>query len=333
MRVLLTGGLGFIGSHCAVVLGQSDHEIIIIDNLSNSSIQVLSKINHLVKEPSNIHFIEGDVLDAPFMKRVFGSFGKIDAVIHFASLKSVNESIQYPLMYYRKNIDGLITLLETMQTHKCMKIIFSSSSTVYGCNAMAPIKETDPIGISITNPYGQTKYFQEQILMDYEKAHPEMCITILRYFNPAGAHPSGLLGEDPSGVPNNLFPYILRVATRELAYLTIYGDDYDTQDGTCIRDYIHVMDLAEGHIAALDHIQPGVEIYNLGTGTGTSVLEFVKTFAKINKVEVPYRIGLRRAGDVPVVYADVTKVQNAFGWKTKRTVEDICRDGYHFQNR
>jgi len=333
MRVLLTGGLGFIGSHCAVVLGQYDHEIIILDNLSNSSIQVLSKINRLVKDPSKIHFVEGDVLDAIMVNTVFESFGQIDAVIHFASLKSVNESIEYPLVYYRKNMDGLLTILEVMQKHHCNKFIFSSSSTVYGCDTTAPIRETDRIGMSITNPYGQTKYFQEQILMDYKKAHPEIGITLLRYFNPAGAHPSGLLGEDPRGIPNNLFPYILRVATCKLDYLTIYGNDYDTLDGTCIRDYIHVMDLAEGHIAALEHIKPGLEIYNLGTGKGTSVLEFVKTFERITNVNVPYRIGIRRSGDVPVVYADVSKVYQAFGWRTTRTVEDICRDGYNFQNR
>jgi UDP-glucose 4-epimerase len=333
MRVLLTGGLGFIGSHSAVVLGQYDHEIIILDNLSNSSIKVLSKINHLVKDPSKIHFVEGDVLDTIMVNTVFERFGHIDAVIHFASLKSVNESIEYPLVYYRKNMDGLLTILEVMQKHKCNKFIFSSSSTVYGCDTTAPIQETDRIGLSITNPYGQTKYFQEQILTDYKKAHPEFGITILRYFNPAGAHPSGLLGEDPRGIPNNLFPYILRVATCKLDYLTIYGNDYDTHDGTCIRDYIHVMDLAEGHIAALDHIKQGLEIYNLGTGKGTSVLEFVKTFERINNVHVPYKIGMRRDGDVPVVYADVCKVHKAFGWKTTRTVEDICRDGYHFQNR
>lgn len=333
MRVLLTGGLGFIGSHCAVVLGEYDHEIIILDNLSNSSIQVLYKINYLVKDSSKIHFVQGDVLDTTIVENVFKTFGRIDAVIHLASLKSVNESIEYPLVYYRKNMDGLLTILEVMQKHNCNKFIFSSSCTVYGCDTTAPIRETDRIGLSITNPYGQTKYFQEQILKDYKKAHPEFGITILRYFNPAGAHPSGLLGEDPRGIPNNLFPYILRVATDKLDYLTIYGNDYDTHDGTCIRDYIHVMDLAEGHIAALDNIKQGLEIYNLGTGKGTSVLEFVKTFERINNVHVPYRIGTRRSGDVPVVYADVSKVYQAFGWKTTRTVEDICRDGYNFQNR
>lgn len=330
MRVLLTGGLGFIGSHCAVVLGQYEHEIIIIDNLSNASIQTLSKINHLVKEPSNIHFIEGDVANSTLLESVFETHGPIDAVLHFASLKSVNESIAKPLTYYRQNMDGLITILECMQKYKCTQFIFSSSATVYGYNADAPIKETDPIGMSITNPYGQTKYFQEQILLDYEKAHPETCITILRYFNPVGAHPSGLLGEDPNGIPNNLFPYILRVATRELSILTIHGDDYDTHDGTCVRDFIHVMDLAEGHIEALHHMQCGVEIYNLGTGEGASVMELVKTFEKTNNIKIQYNIGMRREGDIPVVYADVSKAYKKLGWKTKRTIEDICRDGYNF---
>jgi len=330
MRVLLTGGLGFIGSHCAVVLGQYDYEIVIIDNLSNSSVEILSKINHLVKDPSNIHFIEGDVTNPTLLESVFETYGQIDAVLHFASLKSVNESIQQPLVYYRQNMDGLLTILESMQKYQCTRFIFSSSATVYGYNAEVPIKETDPIGISITNPYGQTKYFQERILMDYEKSNPEMCITILRYFNPAGAHPSGLLGEDPNGIPNNLFPYILRVANRDLDRLTIYGDDYDTPDGTGVRDFIHVMDLAEGHVEALRHIQKGIDIYNLGTGKGVSVMELVKTFEKTNNITIPYIIGLRREGDIPAVYADVSKAYTKFGWKTKRSVEDICRDGFNF---
>jgi UDP-glucose 4-epimerase len=330
MRILLTGGLGFIGSHVAVTLGQYDHEIIIVDNISNSSIEVLSKINHLVKSPEHITFIEGNVLDAGFMNHIFDTYKHIEAVIHFASLKSVSESINNPLLYYNSNLNGLLVLLNVMKQYGCNKLIFSSSATVYGCDLAPPLHETDYIGISITNPYGQTKFFQEQILVDYAKAHPNMAITILRYFNPVGAHPSGLIGEDPTGIPNNLFPYILRVAIGQYPHLNVYGDDYDTRDGTGIRDYIHVMDLAEGHVAALFGQRDELMVYNLGSGKGTSILELINIFEQVTGVSIPYKIAPRRSGDIGEMYASVDKVKLYLEWETKRTMEDICRDGYNF---
>ena len=266
MNILLTGGLGFIGSHVASVLGQyQKNKIVIVDNLDNSEIDVLDKIKLLVKYPENIIFIEGDILNSNLLEKVFNDH-KINSIIHFASLKAVGESIREPLLYYEKNLNGLLTLLKTMKKFDCKKIIFSSSATVYGNDCKSPLKETDNVGSGISNPYGQTKYFQEQILQDFIKANPEYEITILRYFNPVGAHPSGLIGENPKGIPNNLFPYILRVAIKIYQQLNVYGNDYDTKDGSCIRDYIHVMDLAEGHVSALNNIKKGINVYNLGTG-------------------------------------------------------------------
>jgi len=330
MRILLTGGLGFIGSHVAVTLGQSEHEIIIVDNLSNSSIDVLSKINHLVKKPENITFVEGNVLDRDTMDTIFSTYAQIDAVIHFASLKAVGESIEKPLLYYHDNLNGLLVLLEKMEKYECKRFIFSSSATVYGCDTHPPLLETSKTGLSITNPYGQTKFFQERILMDYAKVHPEVAITILRYFNPVGAHPSGLIGEDPHGIPNNLFPYILRVATRQYPHLNVFGDDYDTRDGTGIRDFIHVMDLAEGHVAALDKQCTELAIYNLGTGCGTSIKELVSAFEKVNDVTIPCIIVPRRDGDIAEIYASAAKAKECLGWEATRTLEDICIDGYNF---
>jgi len=333
MNILITGGLGFIGSHTIVSLLDSphnlDYNIIIIDNLSNSSIKTLSNIKSLVKNPENIIFLEGDVNNKIFMKDVFIKY-KIDSTIHFASLKSVGESIKKPLLYYNQNINSLLNLLELMDKYGCNQFIFSSSATVYGSKAQSPLKETDQIGYSITNPYGQTKYFQEQILNDYSKINPQKSITILRYFNPAGAHPSGLIGENPNGIPNNLFPYILRVAKKEYEKLTIFGNTYNTNDGTCMRDFIHVMDLADGHVASLNNKKNGLIIYNLGTGHGASVLELVTTFEKVNNIKVPYIIADKREGDVDIVFSDVSKVYNEIGWKTKRNIKDICKDGYNF---
>jgi len=285
MNILITGGLGFIGSHTIVSLLDSsdnlDYNVIIIDNLSNSSIKTLSNIKSLVKNPENIIFIEGDVNNKIFMKEVFMKY-KIESIIHFASLKSVGDSIKNPLLYYNQNINSLLNLLELMDNYDCNQFIFSSSATVYGSESISPLKETDQIGCSITNPYGQTKYFQEQILNDYSKVNPHKSITILRYFNPAGAHPSGLIGENPNGIPNNLFPYILRVASKQYDKLTIFGNTYNTNDGTCIRDFIHVMDLADGHVASLNTSKNGLTIYNLGTGQGASVLELVTTFTPLH---------------------------------------------------
>lgn len=330
MNILLTGGLGFIGSHVASVLGQDiKNKIIIIDNLDNSEGSVLDKIKLLVKYPENIIFIEGDILNSHLLETIFNDY-KINSIIHFASLKAVGESISEPLLYYEKNLNGLLTLLKTMKKFNCKKLIFSSSATVYGIDSKSPLKETDNVGLGISNPYGQTKYFQEQILQDFIKANLDYEITILRYFNPVGAHPSGLIGENPKGIPNNLFPYILRVAIKIYPQLNVYGNDYNTKDGSCIRDYIHVMDLAEGHVSALNNIKKGINVYNLGTGNGISVLEFIKTFKKVNSCDVPFTISDRRDGDLEEVYADANKVKNEIGWESKRSLEDICIDGFNF---
>ena len=287
MKVLVTGGLGFIGSHTCVELLNSGYEVVIVDNLSNSSIDVLEKIEEITsKRPK---FYDIDVCDKEEVKKVF-RVNKIDAVIHFAGYKAVGESVREPLKYYRNNLDSTLTLLEVMKKENCHNFVFSSSATVYGNPKELPIKEDFPL--STTNPYGTTKLMIERILADLSKADKEMSIIVLRYFNPIGAHKSGLLGENPRGIPNNLMPYIVRVATKELEMLSVFGNDYDTHDGTGVRDYIHVVDLAKGHIKALEKCVrfKGIEYYNLGTGTGYSVLDLVKTFEEVNNVKVPYKI-------------------------------------------
>lgn len=328
MHILLTGGLGFIGSHVAVLLGNTENEVTIIDNLSNSSMKVYYNILKLVKFPEHFHFVNGDVTNQKDLEPIFQS-RNIDGIIHFASLKSVGESIEQPLVYYSQNLNGTLCLLEMMKKYNCKKFIFSSSATVYGTQE-PPLLETHQTGVGLTNPYGQTKYFQEQILQDFSKVHPDFEITLLRYFNPVGAHPSGLIGEDPNGIPNNLFPFVLRVASRQYKELSIFGDDYNTPDGTCVRDFIHVMDLARGHISAIDHSKKGTNIYNLGTGKGVSVMELVKTFEKVNGIRVPYKISKRRPGDIESVYSDAKKAKDCLQWETTCTIEDICKDGYHF---
>jgi len=328
MHILLTGGLGFIGSHVAVLLGNSEHDVTIIDNLSNSSMKVYDNILKLVKYPEHFHFVNGDVTIQTDLEPIFQS-RNIDGIIHFASLKSVGESIEQPLVYYSQNLNGTLCLLEMMKKYNCRKFIFSSSATVYGTQE-PPLLETHQTGAGLTNPYGQTKYFQEQILQDFSKVHPDFEITLLRYFNPVGAHSSGLIGEDPSGIPNNLFPFVLRVASRQYKELSIFGDDYNTHDGTCVRDFIHVMDLAHGHISAINHSKKGTNIYNLGTGKGVSVMELVKTFEKVNGISIPYKIAERRPGDIESVYSDATKAKKHLQWETTCTIEDICRDGYNF---
>lgn len=328
MHILLTGGLGFIGSHVAVLLGNSEHDVTIIDNLSNSSMKVYDNILKLVKYPEHFDFVKGDVTNKKDLESIF-KLKKIDGIIHFASLKSVGESIEQPLVYYSQNLNGTLCLLEMMKKYNCRKIIFSSSATVYGTQE-PPLLETHQTGVGLTNPYGQTKYFQEQILQDFSKVHPDFEITLLRYFNPVGAHSSGLIGEDPSGIPNNLFPFVLRVASRQYKELSIFGDNYNTHDGTCVRDFIHVMDLAHGHISAINHSKKGTNIYNLGTGKGVSVMELVKTFEKVNGISIPYKIAERRPGDIESVYSDATKAKKHLQWETTCTIEDICRDGYNF---
>ena len=328
MKILLTGGLGFIGSHTTYVLNTLGYEVIIVDNLSNSNLYVYERLRGLCLNPDIITFYEGDVTNKTFLEEIF-SKEKPEAVIHFASRKSVKESIEQPLLYYRENLNGLITLLDVMERHDCNRILFSSSATVYGTGE-SPLKEDAHVGSGITNPYGQTKYFQECILQDYAKTRPEMNVIILRYFNPVGSHPSGLLGEDPKGIPTNLFPFIMRVASGEYDELQIFGNDYLTRDGFCVRDFIHVMDLAEGHVASLKKTELGCHIYNLGTGEGISVMEMVNTFEKVNNVDIPYQIKDRRPGDAEETYSDASKAKAELGWETKRSLEDICRDGYRF---
>lgn len=327
MNVLVTGGLGFIGSHTCVELLNANYDVVIVDNLSNSSIEVLEKIEEITsKKPK---FYEYDVCDKAKIEEIFKK-NKIDAVIHFAGYKAVGESVSEPLKYYRNNLDSTLTLLEVMKEYSCHNFVFSSSATVYGTPKELPIKEDFPL--STTNPYGTTKLMIERILQDVSKADKDLSIIVLRYFNPIGAHKTGLLGEKPNGIPNNLMPYIVRVADKELPILSVFGDDYDTPDGTGVRDYIHVVDLAKGHLKALEKVVnfKGIDYYNLGTGNGYSVLDLVKTFEKVNNVQVPYKIVERRPGDIAACYSDPTKAYEELGFKAEYGIEDMCKDSYNF---
>jgi UDP-glucose 4-epimerase len=322
--ILVTGGLGFIGSHTILELLDKQYKIIIIDNLYNSSKNVL-------KVFKNIFFFQIDIRSRLQLENLFVKY-RISAVIHFAALKAVGESITNPLQYYDNNICGTINLLETMRTHDCKKIIFSSSATVYGENTY-PVNEDSPVGNGLTNPYGRTKYMIEQILSDLYNSDKNWSITILRYFNPIGAHPDGLLGENPNDKPNNLFPYLLKVSTNKLPVLTIFGNDYDTEDGTCVRDFIHVVDLARGHVKALEQINetdPKLRVYNLGTGKGTSVKELIRIFEKVNNVVLKQKYSARREGDLPCVYANTEKANTELGWNCIYSVEDMCKHGYNY---
>ena len=325
MKVLITGGCGYIGSHTAVRLLESGEEVVIIDNLINSKIDVLDKIKEITGK--NITFYQEDLCNLEELRKIFKK-EKFDAVIHFAGLKAVGESVEIPLRYYQNNLVSTMNILSCMQEFNVLKLVFSSSATVYGSPKSLPILEDFPL--STTNPYGTTKLMIEQILTDVYKANNKLDITILRYFNPIGAHKSGLLGEDPNGIPNNLMPYIVKVATKQLPVLNIFGSDYDTIDGTGVRDYIHVMDLAEGHILALKNKKKGLKIYNLGTGKGTSVLELVNMFSKINNVKVNYKIVDRRPGDITSCYASSLKANKELGFTCKYTLEDMCKDSYNF---
>lgn len=327
MNILVTGGVGFIGSHTVVELIEAGHNPIIVDNLCNSSVKVLDDIEAITKFRPK--FYEIDIRDRAGMDRIF-SENKIEAVIHFAGLKAVGESVQMPMEYYENNLGGTLVLCETMRKHGCKNIVFSSSATVYGMNNIAPFKEDMPT--SCTNPYGWTKLMLEQILTDIAHSDPEWSVVLLRYFNPIGAHPSGLIGENPTGIPNNLFPYIARVAAGILPCLSVFGNDYDTPDGTGVRDYIHVVDLAQGHLKALDYAMEhkGSEAINLGTSRGTSVLELVSAFEKASGVKVNYRIADRRAGDIATCYADTAKAEKLLGWKAKYNIEDMCRHGWGY---
>lgn len=329
-NVLVTGGLGFIGSETVIALMESGYRPIIVDNLSNAKEGVLGRIE--IIEGSTPTFYKADCCDEEAMRAIFQK-EKIDAVIHFAGYKAVGESVSKPLEYYENNIGSAITVLKLMREFGVKNFVFSSSATVYGDPKSVPLFETDPVGHA-TNPYGATKIMIEQICGDFAKADPSFNIALLRYFNPIGAHPSGLLGEDPNGIPNNLMPYISQVSVGKLPYLHVFGDDYDTVDGTGVRDYIHVLDLAEGHVAALKKLDqaPGLVIYNLGTGRGTSVLELVHAFEKATGVKIAYKIEARRPGDVASSYANCDKAANELHWKSRFTIEDACRDAFKFQS-
>lgn len=329
MAILLPGGAGYIGSHTAVELLKKEREIIIIDNFSNSSPKVLDAIRKITGK--DFKFYEMDYADRKGLEKVF-SENQIDAVINFAGYKAVGESVQKPIEYYMNNISGALVLLDVMRKYNCKKFIFSSSATVYGEPERIPLTEDCKTG-GTTNPYGTTKLFIEQILKDIYTSDNMWDICILRYFNPVGAHESGLIGEEPQGIPNNLMPYIARVASGELKELSVFGNDYDTKDGTGVRDYIHVVDLAKGHIKALEKLekeQKGLYIYNLGTGTGYSVLEMVKAFEEVTKKEVPYKIAPRRQGDIATCYADPKKAKEELGWEATKKLEDMCRDSWNY---
>ena len=331
MKVLLTGGAGFIGSHTCVELLECGHEVVIVDNFSNSKPEVLNRIRTITGK--TFGFYQADVTDKRALENVFIK-EKPDSVVHFAGYKAVGESVGKPVMYYRNNLDSTMTLLEVMNEFGVKNIVFSSSATVYGENNEPPYVETMPIS-TCTNPYGWTKLMSEQILRDAAFADKELSAVLLRYFNPIGAHSSGLIGEDPAGIPNNLFPYVARVAGGKLPKLGVFGNDYPTEDGTGVRDYIHVVDLAKGHVAALEYAKDhkGAEAVNLGSGKGHSVLEVVNTFAKVNDVPVPYEIKPRRPRDLPTSFADASKAKELLGWEAQLTLEDMCRDMWKWQTQ
>lgn len=328
MKILVTGGTGFIGSHTVVELLNQDYDVVVIDNFSNSKPDVIEKIKEITNK--DFTFYQGDVCDISLLKNIFTD-NKIDAVIHFAGYKAVGESVAKPLMYYRNNLDSTLALCEVMGENNCKNLVFSSSATVYGNPASLPIKEDFPL--STTNPYGSTKLYIEGILKDVYKSDNSWNIAVLRYFNPIGAHESGLIGENPNDIPNNLMPYIVKVANKELDHLNIFGNDYNTKDGTGVRDYIHVVDLALAHIKAIEKItkeNSGIDFYNLGTGNGYSVLELVTTFAKVNNIEVPYQITDRRPGDIDACYADPEYAFKELNWKANKGIDEMCKDAYNF---
>jgi len=329
MNVLLTGGLGYIGSHTAVSLMSQGHDVVVVDNLSNSDKRTLSAIKKITGK--DLKFYKKDVRDKKSLKKIFKQ-NEIDVVIHFAGFKAVGESVREPLMYYENNLSSTFVLLDVMKEFGVKNLVFSSSATVYGRAEKLPITEDAVIGA--TNPYGRTKLFIEEILKDVYNADNSMNITILRYFNPVGAHESGLIGENPKGIPNNLMPYIMRVASGKLEMLNVFGGDYNTIDGTGVRDYIHVMDLAEGHVSAIDHIiNSGLKIYNLGTGKGCSVLQMVDAYNKVCGGKVKYKIVERRPGDVDECYASAEKAKNELGWIAKRTLVEMCESAYNFEQK
>lgn len=326
--ILVTGGCGYIGSHTVVELLDDNRDVVIVDNFSNSSPNVLDSIKEITDK--DFKFYKIDITNEDDLEVVFKE-NKIDSVIHFAALKAVGESVEKPLEYYYNNLNSTLVLLKLMKKYNVKNFVFSSSATVYGSPKTLPINEDFPL--STTNPYGASKLIIENILKDICKADSSFNVAILRYFNPVGAHESGLIGENPNGIPNNLMPYITKVSIGELPFLNVYGNDYDTNDGTGVRDYIHVLDLANGHLKALDkiHTSPGLVIYNLGTGNGYSVLDLVNTYSKVNNVDIPYKIVERRAGDIAKCFADPTKANKELNWSCKYNLEDMCKDSYTFQ--
>lgn len=329
-EILVTGGTGYIGSHTVVELISAGYTPIIVDNLINSSIEVLDRLEQITGVRPI--FYQVDICDQAALDEVFGKHN-FTAVIHFAALKAVGESVAKPLDYYRNNLDSTLSLLACMQKHHVKRLIFSSSATVYGTPETLPLVETCRTGLGITNPYGQTKYMIEQILRDVTVASPEFEVIALRYFNPIGAHASGLIGEDPNGIPNNLLPFVAKVAVGELPAVKVFGDDYDTPDGTGVRDYIHVVDLAKGHIAALENLHTGFDVFNLGTGQGTSVLEIIKAFEAAAGKQIPYQIIERRPGDVASVYANCDKAHSELHWQAKKTIQNACEDSWKWQSK
>ena len=329
MAILVTGGAGYIGSHTVVELQNAGYDVVVVDNLCNSSREALSRVEKITGK--KVPFHECDINDREALNRVFDN-ENIDSCIHFAGLKAVGESVRKPLEYYANNISGSLVLFDVMRKHGCKNIVFSSSATVYGNPEFVPITEECPKG-EITNPYGRTKGMLEQILTDIQFADPEWNVILLRYFNPIGAHESGTIGENPNGIPNNLMPYITQVAVGKLARLGVFGNDYDTPDGTCIRDYIHVVDLALGHIKAVEKLngKPGLAIYNLGTGIGYSVLDVIHNFEEASGIEIPFDFKPRRAGDVPMCYSDPSKAERELGWKAERDLRRMCEDSWRWQ--
>lgn len=330
MNILLTGGAGYIGSHTAVELLDEGHFVIIVDNLSNSSIEAVRRVEKITGK--EIPFYEADVCDKAKLDEIF-SEQVIDGVIHFAGLKSVGESVSKPIEYYRNNIDSTLALIDVMKEHGVYKLVFSSSATVYGDPESLPLTEDSRVGVGITNPYGWTKYMNEVIITDTAHADPSLEATLLRYFNPVGAHESGTIGEDPKDIPNNLLPFVSQTAVGKREKVNVFGNDYDTPDGTGVRDYIHVVDLARGHLAALEHSAPGVAIYNLGTGKGTSVLELIEAFSKAAGKKITYEITARRPGDIAACYASPHKAEQELGWKAEYDIDQACADSWRWQSQ
>lgn len=329
-NILVTGGTGFIGSHTVLELLNADYNVVVVDNLSNSNIESLRRVEKLTSK--TVDFFKTDLLDTDGLTDIFNSYS-FDAVIHFGALKAVGESVEKPILYYKNNIAGTINLCDVMEKAGVKNIVFSSSATVYGDPTQSPLKEES--SLSAVNPYGQSKLTSEYLLKDIHASDSDWNIALLRYFNPVGAHESGMIGEDPSGIPNNLMPYITQVAVGKLDKLSVFGNDYPTRDGTGERDYIHVVDVAVGHIKALEKFseQPGLLVYNLGTGSGSTVLELIKTFEEVNNVSIPYKIAPRRPGDAATCFADPSRAEKELGWKTERGLKEMCRDAWNWQKK